>query len=281
MAKQNEIATTDENQLAVTPDWMKNNNSMQGLEDFGVEDMATPRLKLLQATSPEVTDGDSKAGELFHTLVEEALNKKGPLRVVPVFIQKKFFLWKPQHDGGGILARAEDAVHWSPSEGEFTVHPVKGDKETVTWKLAKTVKESRLDQWGTSDPRNPNSPPAATQMYCFVLWFPDFPHMPPAVLTLQRSTTKVAQKWIGRMKVSGAPIYGQVFTLDVVKETVDGQDFKSLKVVPSGFVDEKTFKELKSVHENFVSQGLRIKDEGSLEGEGVVSDTLPDGAPEL
>lgn len=281
MAK-NEVTKTETTAMAAIPDYMRSQTAGQGLEDFGIEDMQTPRLKLLQSTSPEVTNGDQKAGELYHTLVEEVLNKDKPLRVIPVFVQKKFFLWKPMHDGGGILARAEDGIHWAPDHGEFAIHPNKGDKETVTWKLASTVKESRLDQWGTYDPRNPNSAPAAVQMYCFVVVFPDFPQLPPAVLTLQRSTTKVAQKWISRMKVAQAPIYGQIFTLEVVKDSVDGQDFRNLKVVPSGFADEKTFRELKNVHENFSSQGLRIKDEVSMADEvGANGNDAPEGAPAI
>ena len=64
-ASKREVAITEETRLPdAIPDFMKEDiGSRQGTENFGAEDMETPRLKLIQALSPELQEySDLRAG---------------------------------------------------------------------------------------------------------------------------------------------------------------------------------------------------------------------------
>jgi hypothetical protein len=96
---------------------------MQEHERLGrldVGDFEMPRLKLLQASSPELTEfNNAKQGEFWHSLIDESFGST--VRICPIFIDWRFILWRPQEAGGGILTRADDAKHWTPADTEFTI----------------------------------------------------------------------------------------------------------------------------------------------------------------
>src|SRR5690348_5043008 len=85
-----------------------------------LDELEIPRLKLLQASSPELTEYDNaKEGEFWHSLMHESF---GPMvRICPIYIDWHFIMWRPREAGGGILARADDGKHWTPADTEFTV----------------------------------------------------------------------------------------------------------------------------------------------------------------
>ena len=93
-------------------------------EQFGGLDPAEvemPRLKLLQASSPELTKfNEAKQGEFWHRLIDASFGST--VRICPIYIDKRFILWRPREAGGGILARADDGKHWAPHDAEFTVN---------------------------------------------------------------------------------------------------------------------------------------------------------------
>ena len=97
-------------------------------EQFGGLDPAElemPRLKLLQAWSPELTKFDeAKQGEVWHGLIDTSFGST--VRICPIYIDKRFILWRPREAGGGILARADDGKHWAPHDAEFTVNLKRG-----------------------------------------------------------------------------------------------------------------------------------------------------------
>ena len=152
-----------------------------------------PRIKLLQATSPECADypGQAKAGEFWHTTLTESLGTE--ILGVPIMRRQTYNLWAPRVPGDdrGILARARDFIHWDPPDGVFQVRFPMNPK-TYTWKTARTVKELGLAEFGSSRDDDPESPPAATLTF-EVLWFlPDFNTL---ALTLNtRSGVKAARQ---------------------------------------------------------------------------------------
>lgn len=275
----NEVATKKENAVAsAVPSFMKN-DAGKGVESMTASDMEVPRLVLLQALSPEVAEGDEKPGVFFHSIAEESLGPK--LRVVPIFADIKYILWRPRHEGGGILARADDGTNWTPPNAVFDVKPYKDQPKTVKWETKGTVQASGLDKWGSSDPSDPNSQPAATKMWNFVVVLPDFPEMGPMVLTLQRGAADVGKNLTGKIKMSGLPSFGQIFEMSVKKEDKGQGVYFAPTFVKSGLVeDEQQYMEYKSLYENFKSLGLQIKDlEGAQEGETIEGGAAtPEGA---
>lgn len=261
-----EVAVKKEQSLAL-PDFMKEHAGL-GTEALGAGDVEIPRVKLMQALSPELEEYSTlKQGDFFHTLAEENLGKS--VRVCPIYIDNRFILWRPREAGGGILARADDGVHWSPPNGEWTVK-LKGGAE-VKWRTAPTVAQSGLDQWGSYNPADPNSPPAATRMYNVVLTFPDRPDTPPAVVTLQRSAIRVARRFIGKLKITRAPSFGLIFEMSSVKDkNAAGETYNNFAFKGDGVVmDKRVFDANYELYQYFKTQGIQVKDLESAQDDAV------------
>lgn len=268
--KKTEIAKVEENKDLV-PEWMKG-KAGKGTENFETEDLEIPRIKLLHGISPEVQNHSKKPGSFYHTVAEEELGDE--VRIIPIYISKSAILFRPEHDnGGGILARASaDMKKWMPLNTKFDVKPEKGMKTTVVWDTKNSIAESGLLEWGSSNPNDQDSPPAAVKMQNMICWLPDHPELSPAVLTFQKSTMKTAKRFMAKLKISDAPIYGSVFTLSKTNETnKSNQSFFGLRLVGDGFVEDKElFDKLENLNEHFTKEGFQIKDEEGLQGEGSV-----------
>jgi hypothetical protein len=234
---------------------------------LGVGDVEIPRLKLLQASSPELTEfNNARQGEFWHSLIGDRIGST--IRICPVYIDRRFILWRPREAGGGILARADDGKHWTPADTEFTVKLKSGHE--VKWRTARTVAASRLDRRGSYNPHDPNSPPAATRMYSIVCSFPDRLDFPPAVVILQRAATKVATKLIGKLKALRAPSFGVVLEMASFKDKSPSGEFYNYAFEIVGPVEDRAFYEENfAQYRFFMEQGLKVKDlEGAQEPGG-------------
>lgn len=270
MAKNAVALKKEENTALALPDFMKGQVGL-GTEALGSGDVEVPRIKLMQKISPELEEhNDLKAGEFFHTLAD--LNLGSEVRVTPIYVDQGFILWRPQETGGGILARADDGIHWSPANVDFNVKLKTGQE--VVWRTAPTVAASGLAAWGSSNPADTNSPPAATRMYKLVVTLPDYPDLPPAVVTLQRSAIRVARKFIGKLKITRAPSFGLIFKMKSTEDRNNaGQPFLNYSFIADGMVTDKdTYDNNFKMYEFFKAQGVQVKDL-----EDAQRDDLPDG----
>lgn len=274
MTKKNEIAATTTGQMAIAttaPDFMKQ-DAGRGTENIRAEDTKVPRLVLLQSLSPEVTEGDQQAGSLYHNVMEKPLAGRGEkLKIVVIHTEIKYMLWRPRHEGGGILARAslgkDGQYHWSPANTEFQIKPEKNKARTVTWNTKDTVANSRLDQFGTYDPESADSLPAAVKMWNFLVVLPDFPELGPMVLTLQKGGAKTAASFSGKLKSErGAPSFGQVFEVSSKMVDTGSGDFHDLVFERIGFVsDVNEYNMYEQMNKTFAEHGIEIRDEESAQ----------------
>lgn len=69
------------------------------------EDLIIPRIKIMQALSPEVADGKATIGQIINSLTLEKLNDKV---FIPVCKFNNNIHWRPRSEGGGIICRAAD-----------------------------------------------------------------------------------------------------------------------------------------------------------------------------
>lgn len=281
------VATTGQASMPAIPDFMKQYAGL-GSERISATDVQVPRVKLMQATSKELDSFDwIRRGQFLHDLLEVNLNElaaksgapDGSIPVVPLYIDQRFILWRPLETGGGILARADDGVHWNPPNATFEVQlPPKMGGTNVRWKTADTVAKSGLDQWGTTNPADPNSPPAGTRMYNIVVAFPTMLDIVPAVVTLQRSAISVARRFLGKLKVTRAPSFGLIFNMRAVKDSnAVGQEFFNYEFQSAGMVnDEALFREYHGLYELFAKQGLSIRDIEGLQEDDIADAIRPD-----
>jgi hypothetical protein len=235
-----------------------------GQGGLGLGDGEIPRLKLLQAHSPElVRMSNARQGEFWHSLIDDRIGSA--VRICPIYIDWRFILWRPRQAGGGILARADDGKHWMPADTEFAVKLENGRE--VKWRTARTVTASGLNKKGSSDPSDPKSPPAATRMYSVVCSFPDRPDWPPAVVILQGRASKAATNLIGQLKVLRAPSFGVIVEMTSCEAKSPSGDCYNYAFAVAGPVEDKTFYEQNFARFRFfMQQGLKVKDlEGAQE----------------
>lgn len=264
-----EVAVAPTSNFAISTDAPEHLKSYQntGMEQLDSSDTSVPRVKLIAATSPELdTYDDLRPGEFWHTVAEKSLGKS--VLIVPVYVAKRYMLWKPRDAGGGILARANDGVHWNPANVTFDV-PVDKKGKIVKWSTKDTVDASGLAEWGTFDPDDKNSQPAATLMYDYVVMLPDYLDYGPAVISLQRGSASVAKQFNAKLKHGDKPMYSRVVKMSSYKETnAKGDDFHNFRFEPMGFVADPTITDtFKALHDQFREMGVNIKDEESLQDE--------------
>ena len=223
-------------------------------------DRIIPRIKLIQAISPELNDyPDAKTGQFWHTIAQENL---GPsLKAIPIVIRKSYILWAPRGDDRGILARAMDGIHWDPADAEFSVHP-KGFPKPITYRTAKTVAESKLDQFGTSIPGNPNSAPAASLTYNMMWWLVDYPELSPSIIINTRSSVKPMQQLLSRIDSKPVPHYVQVYTIGSVQQKGAEGPYFNFTYTGAGFADQQQANACASLYEQFGQGGWIANDEG-------------------
>lgn len=250
----------------------------QGTEALSSADYETPRIKLLQALSPECEEfEEARPGHFWHATLNMSLGKS--FLFTPIYTDMRAILWRPRPEGG-ILARSDDGVHWSPPNASFDVKLEKTDI-MVTWRTRPTVAASGLLEWGSSNPNDPSSAPAATRMYNMFL-IPTEDGMPPGVFTMQRSMIKNARKFFGKLKMAGAPSYGCIYEMSsYLDDNNSGQKYHNVKFEPKGFVqDQATFERNRSLYDGLKAKGLNITDIETMQTvETEAGDTIDANAP--
>jgi hypothetical protein len=85
-----------------------------GLENLTAQDLTIPRLKILQALSPEVNKHDGKymenstAGDIVNTVTKEIYPEATGVVVIPVLYKRLFLEWQPRESGGGLMKQHSD-----------------------------------------------------------------------------------------------------------------------------------------------------------------------------
>lgn len=268
------LPATREDEFGAVPAFAQADAGM-GMENIRHEDIATPRIKLIQSVSPELQAFDGlKAGQFLHSMAEFSLGDE--FIGVPIYMERSHILWRPRKAGGGLLARAGNDGRWNITNGEFNVQLDNG--RPATWKMARTVAESGLGLWGSSDPTDNRSPPAATQMYNFVLAFPDYPDIIPAIITFQRAGIKEGRNFNGKLKTLAATraMFGLRFKFSsTVARNTANQEYHAVQVTGDQAVtDPEEYARYKAMYMSFKDMGLSDR---AIEGLQDADDAPTDG----
>lgn len=243
-----------------TPDWMQEDGRL-GKDNISAEDRIIPRVQLAAAISQPVTDGRVEAGNFYHTVNEEDLGPE--LEIVFVNHTKRYTLWKPRHQGGGILARASDGRNWDNGNQKFG--DIQPDKARPRYKVEyetgeKVGKDIGLGAWGTSDPANEDSPPAATLSHVFIAVCPSRPELGAFAILLQRTGEGVAKQLLTKIDLDRAPIFGQKYKMSGKVQPSASGDYHQYAFAKAGYVDREQYAELKLVFEQFEAMAPKVDD---------------------
>lgn len=217
-------------------------------DNFDSSDVSIPMIKLLQGLSPECESfPEAVSGQFWHTGADMSLGTD--FRFVVARRRKKYLLMAPILDGQGVLARSDDARVWSQL-GSWNVQI---DKKTkVVWTIDDLdVERSGLTKWGTSDPNDPDSPPAATLVYEYLVLLPDYLELGPVVMSLARSAIRRARRGLNdKIQLqfnNGRPLQALVFQAKSYKDNSPQGDFSNWSFTSSGFSSEVLYKQAKEV----------------------------------
>lgn len=256
------VATTGNSAL---PAYLQGQQKTAKIGNTDTSDFIIPRVKLLQAISPEVMEGiaGAKMGEFWHTIAGQSL---GPsITGIPIILKKTYVLWAPRGDDRGILARADDGLNWDLPGAEFTVKP-KNSAHNVTYKLGRTVHERTgdgpaLSEFGSSVPGDPKSAPAAALTYQMIWYFPDFPDLSPAIIINTRSSVKPGQLLLSKIDLRPVDHYYQKYNIGVRKEGQGADVYFNYVYEADGFADEETAVITKGLFERFSTEKWRANEE--------------------
>ena len=256
------------------PGYLKEAEATGIVDNFDASDITIPQIKLLQGTSPQCRDYDeAKPGLFWHTGFDRAFDG---VNFVVCSRRKKYLLQTPLVDKQGILARADDAKTWDRL-GEWEVLIDKRNK--VTWKVTTLdVAKSGLASWGTSDPSDPNSPPAATLFYEYLILLPDALDLGPCVMSLARSSLKRAKQGlndkIALQASNRRPMQSLLFSAGSTPETnADNQNFFNWRFRSAGFVNEDLYNQAVEIGRNLST--YKVEEEGAYD-EGAKAPTWSD-----
>lgn len=85
-----------------------------GFEDEDAGDITIPRVKVINALSPERKDKVADEGDILNSLTKDKLNGKV---FIPAFMFKNIVWWKDRAEGGGIKAISHDNRMFIPTDG--------------------------------------------------------------------------------------------------------------------------------------------------------------------
>jgi hypothetical protein len=163
------------------------------------QDQIIPRIKLLQALSPEIEQyrDTARPGLFWHNVMNEPIGEDGGRTLDFICFRSRFFylLFAPRNDPRVVLARANDGIHWVPASGSFEVK-LKGAPNKITYKMAPTVEASGLAEFGS-----------ANQM-----------HLGPVILSLARSQIKKGKLINTAHKQLGVAMTGLRFRDESIQE---------------------------------------------------------------
>lgn len=255
------VAKVEDQTTDMVPDYLKGYAGPMTNTQMDADDRIVPAVKLLQAISPELDAFDqAKKGTFWHSILNESLGSE--MKFIVLLARKSYVLFAPRGSEQTILARAADGKHWDRPNEEFEVK-LKGMAKAVTWATKGSVAESRLAEFGSSVPGDPNSPPAATLVYEYLVYLPDYPECSPALMRLSRSGIKRGKDLNSKMSLrsSTAPQFAQIYTAVITEEQGDEGSYYNWGFKSAGLASEGDFKACVALAKSFEEGNFRANDE--------------------
>ena len=254
----NDLTAKEENM----PSWMRAKSTGATLGNLDASDIKPPEVKLLQATSPECAEQPGAQAGCFW-LTGQNLNLGPEIVGTPIILKKSYVLWNPTKslDSKVPLAVASDGIHWDVPNQTFEVF-FPNNRTPYKWATKRTVAESGLDKFGSSQPDNPRSTPAASMTYQ-MLWAFRLPDGRPqlGVITNSRTGIKPMKELFGMIDGKGVDHFFQRFRIQAVRISLrPGEYFFGYKyfTVDNSDMSEAEGDSYKALHERFRKAGFSV-----------------------
>ncbi|WP_373081945.1 hypothetical protein [Zhongshania sp.] len=224
-AKKQEVMASQDNMPAYMKDKMMD---QRGNENVGTDDVQLPRIDVLQALSPQIKKSDpdyidgAEQGMLFNTLTGDLYEE---LQFIPVYVRKRWLLWKDRKAGGGLRGVAD-------SEAEAKA------------KLAELDDRDQVEIVDTHEN--------------IVLIVEKDGTLTEAIWSLAKSKAKVARKFNSLVRLNGGPRFSRVYTmLPFEDENAAGEAYWNMAIGKSTqWPTQEQFEYAEALYES-ISQGSR------------------------
>jgi hypothetical protein len=258
---------------AGVPDWARKASTGASFGNVDASDLKPPRLKILAGQSPEIMDSvpGAAVGQFWLTIFN--MNLGTSVVGSPILLRKSYQLWAPKGgttDQKGPLATASDGIHWDVPNQSFDVKfPAAQGGGSYTWDTKRTVAENGLHKFGSSQPDNPKSKPAATLTFD-ILWMIDMPNgqRQLCVFTTARSGVTPTQNFISTTRAMGVDQFYQRYQIVAKKKNngPTGDPYFSFEFQFVGIIQEREDGlRMKALYDQYVKSGFITDIEGGAD----------------
>lgn len=189
-----------------------------GFEESDNSDIIIPRIKVINALSPERVDGEAEEGDVINSLTKESV--KGQ-RFVPIKQYYSCIKWNPDRDADPrMLCRSFDGRIGTDSDGE-----------------AKLCKQCGCDQFDNSK-TGKAAQPTCTRYLNFLGFFEGNPM--PVVLSFARTNYNEGRKMLSMSKSMRSAIWAYSYTIDSRLVSKDRNKWYILVPNMAGKTDQET-----------------------------------------
>ena len=172
-AKTETGAVTVKKETAIVAASFLEDDAAKGLEGIQQEDLATPRIKVLMALSPELNEiADAKAGMIYNTVSGELFDGTKGIKVLPCAYVRQYVEWQDRGQGAGA-----------------PVNVYGSDSDILTKTTRDNNNKDRLE----------NGNYIETCANHFVLVVGDDGQVSPAVIIMKSTQLKKSRKWNSMM----------------------------------------------------------------------------------
>ncbi len=225
--------------LAPVPEYLKNGTG-RGMEKAEQKDIMLPRVKLLQALSPEVAEGGKQAGLIVESISGNPFVGDGKtLEFIPVTMFKN----RTMFDGIG-----KEAVVSCTS------------LDNIKSSTGDICAECESSKWA-EDKKGKRVPPACTEFYNFPIVILGGKKPIISVLNLASTKIKVARKLLTLVRHTGLDMFALKFKLSVVKETANSQTYYNFDVEGAGYPTESEYKFAEQFYEATKTKNVVVETE--------------------
>jgi len=214
------------------PDHIKQGTA-RGSENVGQEDLVIPRLEIVQALSPAVTEGHAdfvqgaKVGDMINSVTNQIYGRE--VFVVPVHYSKQYLVWIKRTAGGGF-------------RGAFPNPALADDR------MAEVLKEDKKDA--------ENVEVIDTPTHLCLIINREAGSAEEIILSMPRTKAKISRSWNSMVRLTNQDRFARVYRVASQSETNAKGTFWNFAIAQSGFPVEALYKKAEKLFEQ-ISKGDR------------------------
>lgn len=206
----------------------------RGSENVSVEDIAIPRLEIVQSLSPiRKEDPDALEGMLYNSVTHELYGHE--VAFVPVMFIRQFLVWKDRKKGGGF-------------RGAFP------DYRSANNRIAETADEGEnpADFMAIETPSH----------YGLLVVHPqsvENRRLEEVAISMPRSKMKVSKRFNALVQLAGGDRFSKMYSISTIEETnAVNQEYFNFNVTPMAWCPEAIYRRAEQIFEKIKGAMINI-----------------------